>query len=168
MGATRPQTSNSVVCASRANASSVRAGRTKTAGVAGGADTSSTVVSIGVDSGVDSVAYTAVRSVSAGGVVISGHMAATGCAGVTSAAETRCASVGAGVGAGRANTSGVACGADTSCAVSAVSASSASGRAVRGVSFPVSTVTERKEAYLARPSRSESMRGSAALAGRLE
>lgn len=132
MGATKPETSNRVVSASRANASSVRAGRTKTAGVAGRADASSTVVSIGVDAGVDSVTDTAVRSVGAGGVIVARHMAATGCAGVASASETRCAGVGAGVGTSGAKTSGVACGADTSCAVSA---SGASGWAVRGVSY---------------------------------
>lgn len=163
---------NTSVSTSGADASSVRAGRTKTAGVAGRADASSTVVSIGVDTRVNHVSDTTMRSVGAGGVIVARHIAANVCAGVASAAETRCAGVGAGMGAGGAKTSGVSRGADTSCADTsagcAVSASGASGGAVSDVSCCVFVVTERKEAYLARPSRSESMRGSAALAARLE
>lgn len=140
------------VSAGRANASSsVSASRAETTGVACRADASSTVVGIGVDTWVDSVADTAVGSVSARGVIIARHVAT---AGVASAAQTSCAGVGAGgantgvtsaaeascagVGTRRADTSGVAGGtntgrADTS-ARSAMSAGGASGWAVRGFS----------------------------------
>lgn len=89
------------------------------------------MVSVGVDTGVNNVSDTAVRSVSAGRVVVARYWVATGrtgvsagvSAGVTSAAEARCASVSAS-------------GADACCAMSAgcaVSASRAS-RAVKSVS----------------------------------
>lgn len=125
---------NTSVSTSGADASSVCAGRTKTARVAGRADASSTVVSIGVDTRINHVSDTTMRSVGAGGVIVARHIAASVCAGVASAAETRCA----GVGAGGAKTSGVSRGADTSCADTsagcAVSASGASGGAVSDVS----------------------------------
>lgn len=112
----------------------VCAGRAKTASVASRANASSAVVSVRVHTRVNNVSDTAVRSVSAGGVVVARYWVAAGWAGVASAAEARCASVSAmsagvcaGVSAGGANTSGVARGADTGCAVSA---SRASGWAV--------------------------------------
>lgn len=152
--------------ASRADASGVSSSRTKATSVcAGRANASSAVVSVGVDTGVDNVSDTAVGSVSAGGVVVACYVAATGCAGVsagvTSAAEARCTSVSA----SGADTSGVPSGADAGCAMSA---GRASGGAVKSVSCKTLLECEGKEAYLARPSTSESIRGSAALAARLE
>lgn len=158
------------VSSSRTKATSVCAGRAKTAGVAGRANASGAVVSVGVDTGVNNVSDTAVRSVSAGGVIVARYMAAAGCAGVSagvaSAAEARCA----GVRASGANTSGVSSGADTGCSMGAgcaVSASRASGRAMKSVNY-ILLECGGMESYLARPSTSESMRGSAALVARLE
>lgn len=172
MGAGRADTSgvaggaHAGMGASRTNASGVSSSRTKATSVcAGRANASSAVVSVGVDTGVDNVSDTAVGSVSAGGVVVACYVAATGCAGVSasvaSAAEARCASVSA----SGADTSGVPSGADAGCAMSA---GRASGGAVESVSCKTLLECEGKEAYLARPSTSESIRGSAALAARLE
>lgn len=103
-------------CASVASAANTGCAGVGASSANTSASSGAAVVSIRVNTGVDGIAHTSVRTVCSSGVIVTGHIAASVCASVAGAAEASCAGCSMSTGG-------------------TVSASSASGGAVKDVRY---------------------------------